>query len=87
MTLFRKASVLQAYAHEEKKSLLRRGLLLIRIKLTIRERNYVTCDCLHNPQEASWHKIDYFVLTRMDNTFTLNLQHTINQDSRPDFRS
>jgi hypothetical protein len=39
------------------KSRLRKCLLLMRIKLTLRERNYVTCDCLRKPSASSWNKL------------------------------
>ena len=39
---------------KKRKSLLQCVLILLRVRLMMRERNYITVACLHDPHEASW---------------------------------
>ena len=57
MTLLLKNFImLKAAERQRKKNNFRKGLLLLRIKM-VRERNYVTRECLHLPCDAPWAKL------------------------------
>jgi len=54
MTLLQKLFLKKTLKTKIKKSLLYKCLLLLRVKLMVRERNYVTCACLRKPHAGSW---------------------------------